>query len=51
MPSIAHGWRGFGTNPNNQYPQDAPRIEPQWYSSNDQLVHMIMVLDGSIGAR
>src|SRR5436309_5941274 len=26
----------------NQYPQDALRIKPQWFSSNDQLVHMIM---------
>lgn len=26
----------------NQYPFDAPRIKRQWFSSNDQLVHMIM---------
>ena len=26
----------------NQYPTDAPRIKPQWFSSSDQLVHMIM---------
>src|SRR3989441_7597972 len=26
----------------NQYPQDAPRIKPQWFSSSDQLVHMVM---------
>src|SRR2546428_3325306 len=26
----------------NQYPQDAPRIKRQWFSSSDQLVHMIM---------
>jgi len=26
----------------NQYPQDAIRIKQQWFSSNDQLVHMIM---------
>src|SRR5207245_5783853 len=26
----------------NQYPQDALRIKPQWFSSSDQLVHMIM---------
>src|SRR5260221_7440786 len=26
----------------NQYPADAPRIKKQWFSSNDQLVHMIM---------
>jgi cytosine/adenosine deaminase-related metal-dependent hydrolase len=32
----------LGTNPNNQYPQDAPRIKKQWFSSADQLVHMIM---------
>src|SRR5436309_5318264 len=32
----------IGTNPGNQYPQDAPRIRQQWFSSNDQLVTMIM---------
>src|SRR5262245_26248891 len=32
----------LGTNPGNQYPQDAPRIKQQWFSSTDQLVHMIM---------
>src|SRR5436190_6949757 len=32
----------LGTNPGNQYPQDATRIKRQWFSSNDQLVHMIM---------
>src|SRR5262245_34609172 len=32
----------IGSNPNNQYPQDAPRIKKQWFSSSDQLVHMIM---------
>src|SRR5438270_1074649 len=26
----------------NQYPQDAARIKKQWFSSSDQLVHMIM---------
>ncbi len=26
----------------NQYPQDAPRIKKQWFSSPDQLGHMIM---------
>ena len=26
----------------NQYPQDAFRIKQQWFSSSDQLVHMIM---------
>src|SRR4051812_7336772 len=32
----------IGSNPGNQYPQDATRIKKQWFSSNDQLVHMIM---------
>jgi 5-methylthioadenosine/S-adenosylhomocysteine deaminase len=32
----------IGTNPGNQYPQDAARIQKQWFSSSDQLVHMIM---------
>src|SRR5262245_55365980 len=32
----------LGTNPGNQYPQDAARIKQQWLSSPDQLVHMIM---------
>ena len=32
----------LGTNPGNQYPQDATRIKSQWFSSSDQLVHMIM---------
>jgi cytosine/adenosine deaminase-related metal-dependent hydrolase len=32
----------LGTNPGNQYPQDAFRIKKQWFSSPDQLVHMIM---------
>ncbi|HEU5294484.1 MAG TPA: amidohydrolase family protein [Burkholderiaceae bacterium] len=32
----------LGTNPGNQYPFDAPRIKRQWFSSSDQLVHMIM---------
>jgi 5-methylthioadenosine/S-adenosylhomocysteine deaminase len=32
----------LGTNPGNQYPFDAPRIKKQWFSSSDQLVHMIM---------
>jgi cytosine/adenosine deaminase-related metal-dependent hydrolase len=31
-----------GGVPGNQYPTDAPRIKQQWFSSNDQLVHMIM---------
>jgi 5-methylthioadenosine/S-adenosylhomocysteine deaminase len=32
----------IGSNPGNQYPQDAVRIKKQWFSSSDQLVHMIM---------
>src|SRR5262245_35546994 len=32
----------IGSNPNNKYPTDAPRIKQQWFSSSDQLVHMIM---------
>ena len=32
----------LGTNPDNKYPTDAPRIKKQWFSSSDQLVHMIM---------
>jgi cytosine/adenosine deaminase-related metal-dependent hydrolase len=32
----------LGTNPGNQYPQDATRIKTRWFSSSDQLVHMIM---------
>jgi cytosine/adenosine deaminase-related metal-dependent hydrolase len=32
----------LGTNPGNQYPQDAARIKKKWFSSSDQLVHMIM---------
>src|SRR5215470_5476528 len=32
----------FTTNPNYAYPQDAFRIKNQWFSSSDQLVHMIM---------
>ncbi len=32
----------LGTNPGNKYPTDAPRIKNQWFSSSDQLVHMIM---------
>ena len=32
----------LGTNPGNQYPQDATRIKQQWFSSTDQLVTMIM---------
>jgi 5-methylthioadenosine/S-adenosylhomocysteine deaminase len=32
----------LGTNPNNKYPKDAFRIKRRWFSSSDQLVHMIM---------
>jgi 5-methylthioadenosine/S-adenosylhomocysteine deaminase len=32
----------LGSNPGNKYPTDAPRIKNQWFSSSDQLVHMIM---------
>src|SRR5262245_11216256 len=32
----------IGTNPQNQYPTDATRIKNRWFSSSDQLVHMIM---------
>jgi len=32
----------IGSNPGNQYPADAVRIKNQWFSSSDQLVHMIM---------
>src|SRR6266581_2097984 len=31
-----------GSNPDNQYPEDAFRINKKWFSSSDQLVHMIM---------
>src|SRR5262249_11157026 len=33
----------------NQYPDDAVRIKQQWFSSNDQLVHMIMGGEVSLG--
>ena len=32
----------LGTNPGNKYPTDAPRLKNKWFSSSDQLVHMIM---------
>src|SRR2546428_3139711 len=32
----------FTTNPHYAYPQDAFRIKSKWFSSSDQLVHMIM---------
>jgi 5-methylthioadenosine/S-adenosylhomocysteine deaminase len=36
-------FEGAGTNgPQYAYPQDAFRIKNQWFSSSDQLVHMIM---------
>ena len=33
---------GFTHGANYAYPQDAVRIKKQWFSSSDQLVHMIM---------
>src|SRR5205809_3106040 len=39
----------LGTNPGTKYPSDAPRIRQQWFSSNDQLVHMIMVGEVYLG--
>src|SRR3989440_9111968 len=30
-----------GSNPGNEYPQDATRLKTKWFSSSDQLVHMI----------
>jgi 5-methylthioadenosine/S-adenosylhomocysteine deaminase len=33
---------GVPDNADNQYPTDATRIRNQWFSSSDQLVHMIM---------
>jgi len=32
----------LGTNPGNKYPDDAIRINKQWFSSSDQLMTMIM---------
>ena len=32
----------LGTNPGNKYPDDAIRIKRRWFSSNNQLVTMIM---------
>src|SRR5437868_12546983 len=32
----------IGSNPGNQYPDDAVRIKKQWFSPSDQLVTMIM---------
>src|SRR6267142_1814371 len=32
----------IGSNPGNQYPDDADRIKSKWFSSTDQLVTMIM---------
>jgi cytosine/adenosine deaminase-related metal-dependent hydrolase len=34
----------------NQYPQDALRLKPRWFSSSDQLVHMIMGGEVYLGA-
>jgi cytosine/adenosine deaminase-related metal-dependent hydrolase len=33
---------GPAPNPDSKYPGDAERIKKQWFSSSDQLVHMIM---------
>jgi cytosine/adenosine deaminase-related metal-dependent hydrolase len=33
---------GPAPNPNSKYPTDAFRIKQRWFSSSDQLVHMIM---------
>jgi 5-methylthioadenosine/S-adenosylhomocysteine deaminase len=33
---------GPAPNPDSKYPSDAFRIKKQWFSSSDQLVHMIM---------
>jgi 5-methylthioadenosine/S-adenosylhomocysteine deaminase len=44
-------FEGAGTNPPNYaYPQDAVRIKKQWFSSSDQLVHMIMGGEVYLGA-
>jgi cytosine/adenosine deaminase-related metal-dependent hydrolase len=32
----------IGSNPNNQYPTDATRLRNRWFTSDDQLVTMIM---------
>ncbi len=40
----------FTTNPHYAYPQDAVRIKKQWFSSSDQLVHMIMGGEVYLGA-
>jgi len=40
----------LGTNPGNKYPIDAPRIKQQWFSSSDQLGHMIMGGEVYLGA-
>ena len=39
-----------GNVPGNQYPQDAFRIKQKWFSSSDQLVHMIMGGEVYLGA-
>jgi 5-methylthioadenosine/S-adenosylhomocysteine deaminase len=44
-------FEGAGSNPPNYaYPQDAIRIKKQWFSSSDQLVHMIMGGEVYLGA-
>ena len=40
----------FTTNPDYAYPQDAFRIKDKWFSSSDQLVHMIMGGEVYLGA-
>ena len=40
----------FTTNPHYAYPQDAFRLMNKWFSSSDQLVHMIMGGEVYLGA-
>jgi len=40
----------LGTNPGNQYPDDAVRIKNQWFASTDQLTTMIMGGEVYLGA-
>src|SRR3989441_2824824 len=41
---------GFTHGPKYDYPADATRIKKQWFSSSDQLVHMIMGGEVYLGA-
>ena len=41
-PSAISRAPGRASQSGNQYPADATRIKKQWFSSSDQLVHMIM---------